>query len=63
MEIKRFMSFENLQQYHNLLMEQLKDGHMKPINICSQCGGLLDGNMCPYCGTKFKWVVEEEENN
>ena len=58
-----FISLDNLKQYHNLLMKQLSNGHMSPINICTQCGGLIDGDKCPYCGTKFKWVIDKEDEN
>ena len=44
-------------------MKQLANGHMKPINICTQCSGLMDGDTCPYCGTKYKWVVDSQSKN
>ena len=52
------MTFENLQQYHQLLMKQLSKGSLIPINICQNCGGIMEKTECPYCGTKHKWVID-----
>ena len=59
----QYVSLKGLKQYHELLMKQLANGHMKPINICTQCGGLIDGDTCPYCGTKYKWVIDNQSKD
>lgn len=55
----KLISLENLQQYHNLLIKQLSEGKLQPINLCPQCNGIMDGMKCPYCGIKYKWVVDD----
>lgn len=57
---KKYISKENLIQYHNMLMNMLKDGKIVPINICPNCGGLitLDKMECEYCGAKFKLTID-----
>ena len=55
---KEYLTLENLQQYHNLLMKSLKNPRMIPINRCPQCGGIINEiNICEYCGTKLKLVA------
>lgn len=34
---------------------------MKPINICPNCGGHIEGNKCPYCDTVFNLPPNIEE--
>ena len=56
-----FVTLENLQQYHKLLMKSLKNPHMIPINLCPQCGGIIsETDVCEYCGVKLKLVVDED---
>lgn len=57
-EIK-VITLKNLEQYHKLLMKSLKNPHMIPINVCPQCGGIIsETNICEYCGTKLKLVID-----
>jgi len=58
--IEKYITLNTLQHYHNNLMKYLSNPHMIPINICTQCGGLLnENNTCDFCGTKFKLVVDK----
>ena len=54
----KLITFENLTTYHNSLMKYLNEGKLVPINICPQCGGIIEeNNKCNYCGAKLKLVV------
>ena len=54
-----FITFENLKQYHQCLMESLSRVRLQPINQCPNCGAIIGADMkCEYCGTKFKLVKD-----
>lgn len=56
---EKYVTIEGLKQYHQLLMRSLKNPHMVAINICPQCGGIIsETDMCEWCGTKLKLVVD-----
>jgi len=58
--VQHYVSYENLKQFYNLLMKQLKEPHLVAINICPQCGGVISEiDKCEYCGAKLKLVVEK----
>lgn len=59
----RLVTLQNLQNYHETLMRYLSDKtRMIPTNICSQCGGLIgENNTCDFCGTKYKLVLDKED--
>ena len=64
MKEKTFVTIEGLKQYHQLLMRTLKNPHMIPINICPQCGGIIsETDVCEWCGTKLKLVVDNKWEN
>lgn len=57
---QKFVSLNNLIQYHDHLMKMLGTGKLVPINICPNCGGIIDSNNeCKYCGAKLKLVIDK----
>lgn len=58
---QKYVDLNMLQTYHNKLMKQLSEGRLVPINVCPNCGGIIDDmNKCEYCGAKLKLVVDDE---
>ncbi len=58
----KLLTLQNLQHYHKSLMKYLGTSKLVPQNICTRCGGLLGkDNICEYCGTKYKLVIENKK--
>ena len=60
----KFMTLENLTQYHKKLMEMLSDVQLVQINQCPNCGGIITKiDECEYCGAQLKLVVKKGAKN